>query len=254
MAELDQQVIANVIEAALFAAEKPLNLDKLQSLFGEEDAPEKALLRGIIEQLQQQCEGRGVELVEVSSGFRYQTRKSLSPWISKLWEERPPRYSRALLETLALIAYRQPITRAEIEDIRGVAVSSQIIKTLIERNWVRVIGHRDVPGRPGLYASTKEFLDYFGLKSLDDLPALADIKDIDKLNAELDLRFPGETETVKEVVEVDEINIDASEQQELVSEAEMDAEEQHFSELESDDQLNDDQADPPIDDHPETIH
>jgi segregation and condensation protein B len=129
----------------------------------------------------------------VSSGFRFQARSDVSRWISRLWEERAPRYSRALLETLALVAYRQPITRAEIEDIRGVVVSSSIMKTLQERGWVRIVGHRDVPGKPAMYASTREFLDYFNLKSLDDLPTLAELRDIDKINAELDLRLPGES-------------------------------------------------------------
>ncbi len=251
MAEITEELMTNVVEAALFAADKPLNLDNLQALFQEQERPEKAKLRAILEQLQQQCEGRGVELIEVASGFRYQTRRDVTPWVSRLWEERPPRYSRAMLETLALVAYRQPITRAEIEDIRGVAVSSNIMKTLLERNWVRVIGHRDVPGRPGLYATTKEFLDYFNLKTLDDLPALADIKDIDKLNAELDLRFPGEVEapTLSDV----EINIDAGEQQELAAEIELDAEEQAFSEIESDDQP-DEVSDLEATSTPDTIH
>lgn len=192
MSEITEQQLKNIIEAALLAAGEPLSVDRLLTLFEEEEQPEKAAVKEAIASLQSDCEGRGVELRELASGFRYQAKSDVSRWVSRLWEERAPRYSRALLETLALVAYRQPITRAEIEDIRGVAVSSSIMKTLLERGWVRIIGHRDVPGRPALYASTKEFLDYFNLKSLDDLPTLNELKDIDKINAELDLRLPGE--------------------------------------------------------------
>jgi segregation and condensation protein B len=191
MSEMTEQQLKNIVEAALLAAGEPLSVDRLYSLF-EEEQPEKKAIKAAIEALQADCEGRGVELRELASGYRYQAKSDVSRWVSRLWEERAPRYSRALLETLALVAYRQPITRAEIEDIRGVAVSSSIMKTLMERGWVRIIGHRDVPGRPALYASTKEFLDYFNLKSLDDLPTLNELKDIDKINAELDLRLPGE--------------------------------------------------------------
>lgn len=189
---LPLETLTPIIEAALFAASEPLSLDRLQSLFFDDEKPEKGTLREILAELQQQCEGRGIELVEVASGYRYQVRKKVTQWVSRLWQERATRYSRALLETLVLIAYRQPVTRAEIEDIRGVAVSSHIMKTLQERGWARVIGHRDVPGRPGLYATTREFLDYFNLKSLDDLPTLSELKDFDQINAELDLRMPGE--------------------------------------------------------------
>ncbi len=192
MSEITEQQLKNIIEAALLAAGEPLHVERLLSLFEEEVRPEKKAIVAAIEALQADCEGRGIELREVGSGYRYQARSEVSRWVSRLWEERAPRYSRALLETLALVAYRQPITRAEIEDIRGVAVSSSIMKTLLERGWVRIIGHRDVPGRPALYASTKEFLDYFNLKSLDELPTLSELKDIDKINAELDLRLPGE--------------------------------------------------------------
>ncbi|MCW8887456.1 MAG: SMC-Scp complex subunit ScpB [Gammaproteobacteria bacterium] len=189
---LPLEKLTPIIEAALFAASEPLSLDRLLSLFFDDEKPEKSSLREVIANLQQQCEGRGVELVEVASGYRYQVRRDVSQWVSRLWQERATRYSRALLETLVLIAYRQPVTRAEIEDIRGVAVSSNIMKTLQERGWARVIGHRDVPGRPGLYATTREFLDYFNLKSLDELPPLSELKDFDQINAELDLRMPGE--------------------------------------------------------------
>jgi len=192
MTILESDKIKNIVEAALFASGEPLSLDRLLGLFEEEERPEKKALVAVLEVLQQESEGRGIELKEVSSGYRYQSRSEVSRWISRLWEERAPRYSRALLETLALVAYRQPITRAEIEDIRGVAVSSSIMKTLQERGWVRIVGHRDVPGKPAMYASTKEFLDYFNLKSLDDLPTLAELRDFDKINTELDLRLPGE--------------------------------------------------------------
>ncbi len=192
MADLNSQQLKNIVEAALFAAGEPLSVDRLLGLFEEDERPEKKVLLEVLQTLQQECEERSIELKEVSSGYRYQARSDVSRWISKLWEERAPRYSRALLETLALVAYRQPITRAEIEDIRGVAVSSSIMKTLQERGWVRIVGHRDVPGKPAMYASTREFLDYFNLQSLDELPTLAELRDIDKINAELDLRFPGE--------------------------------------------------------------
>lgn len=182
--------IRNIIEAALLAAGRPLSLDQLAALFGIE-APERAQLRAALDQLAEEYVGRGIMLVEVASGFRIQTREQMSPWVSRLWEERPQRYTRALLETLALIAYRQPITRGEIEDIRGVSVSTNIIRSLSERGWIRVVGHRDVPGKPAMYGTTREFLDYFGLKRLDELPTLADLRDLDSLNVELDLREPG---------------------------------------------------------------
>lgn len=192
MSEISKQQLKNIVEAALLAAGEPLSVERLLGLFEESERPEKKELVAAINVLQEECNGRGIELRELGSGFRYQAKSDVSRWVSRLWEERAPRYSRALLETLALVAYRQPITRAEIEDIRGVAVSSSIMKTLLERGWVRILGHRDVPGRPALYGTTKEFLDYFNLKSLDDLPTLNELKDIDKINAELDLRLPGE--------------------------------------------------------------
>ncbi len=190
---MENEKLSNIIEAALFAAGEPLSIERLQRLFEEDEQPSKGQINTVLEQLREHCEGRGIELREVASGFRYQARSEVSRWVSRLWEERAPRYSRALMETMALIAYRQPITRAEIEDVRGVAVSSQIIKTLHERDWIRVLGHRDVPGRPALYGTTRDFLDYFNLKSLDELPTLAELRDIDKINAELDLRMPGES-------------------------------------------------------------
>jgi len=182
---MNAQELKNILEAAILSAGEPLNLDRLLNLFDEEARPTKEMVLECIEALRADCAERGIELMEVASGYRYQARKSMAPWVSRLWEEKPPRYSRAFLETLALIAYRQPITRAEIEDIRGVAVATNIIKSLTERGWVRVVGHRDVPGRPAMYATTRQFLDYFNLQSLDDLPTLAELRDLDKLNEEL---------------------------------------------------------------------
>ncbi|MEJ2644718.1 MAG: SMC-Scp complex subunit ScpB [Gammaproteobacteria bacterium] len=178
--------LKHIIEAALLAAARPLSLDQLRALFPDEDGPTNDELRDAVVRLQEDYAGRGIDVREVASGFRIQVTQHMEPWISRLWEERPPKYSRALLETLALIAYRQPITRAEIEDIRGVSVSTSIVKTLQEREWIRVVGHRDVPGRPAMYGTTREFLDYFDLKSLDELPTLAELRDIDSINAQLD--------------------------------------------------------------------
>jgi segregation and condensation protein B len=193
--------LVQIIEAALLAAGKPLTVAQLGDLFESHERPDNADIRAALEEVGQRCEDRGYELTEVASGFRFQVRQSLSPWIGRLWTERPAKYSRALLETLALIAYRQPITRGEIEEIRGVAVSSNIIKTLHEREWIRVVGHRDVPGRPAMYATTRQFLDYFNLKNLDQLPALAEIRDVETLNAELGFSEPLEPEAAGEASE-----------------------------------------------------
>ncbi len=195
--------LKNIVEAALLAAGRPLSLDLLQSLFDEMERPDKKALRGVLESLVEDYEGRGIEIVEVSTGWRIQVGKACSPWVSRLWDEKPARYSRALMETLALIAYRQPITRGEIEDVRGVSVSTNIVKTLIEREWVRVVGQRDVPGKPSLYGTTREFLDYFGLKSLDDLPTLAELRDLDEINRELDLEDPDQADDAKPGEEAD---------------------------------------------------
>ena len=184
---MEPDKIKQIVEAAIFAADGPLDRDALLLLFDEQERPDKADLSRALEQISEDYAERGIELKEVASGFRFQVRKDLGPWVSRLWQEKPPRYSRAILETLALVAYRQPITRGEIEEIRGVSVSSHIIKSLLERNWVRVVGHRDVPGRPAMFATTRQFLDYFDLKSLEDLPPLSEIKDLDKLNEELAL-------------------------------------------------------------------
>ena len=179
--------LKRIIEAALLASGQPLPLIQINELFGEEEMPGVDSIANAIAELQQDCSDRGIELVEVASGWRYQIRKETQPWVSRLWSERQTKYSRALLETLALIAYRQPITRAEIEQIRGVAVSTSIIKTMEEREWIRVVGHRDVPGRPALFGTTKHFLDYFSLKSLDQLPPLAELRDLNELDPQLDL-------------------------------------------------------------------
>lgn len=184
---MENEQLKYIVEAALLAAARPLDLATLQSLFGDEDPPERDDLRAAIVALQADYENRGITVQEVASGFRIQLRPSMSGWVSHLWEERAPRYSRALLETLAIIAYRQPVTRGDIEEIRGVSVTTNIMRTLLERSWIRVVGFRDVPGKPAIYGTTKEFLDYFGLKRLDELPPLADLKDLESLTAQLDL-------------------------------------------------------------------
>ncbi|UVE19010.1 SMC-Scp complex subunit ScpB [Pseudomonas sp. LS44] len=175
----DPQQLASLLEAILLAAGRPQSLERLGELFDENERPELAVFKEALEILGRSCEGRAFELKEVASGYRLQVRELFSPWVGRLWEERPQRYSRALLETLALIAYRQPITRGEIEDIRGVAVNTHIVKTLLEREWVRVVGYRDVPGKPAMFATTKGFLDHFNLKNLDGLPPLAALRELE---------------------------------------------------------------------------
>lgn len=195
---MDENEIKHVVEAALLAAGRPLTLDRLVELFAARGSgPDRASIKGVVDTLAAEYQSRGIELKEVATGYRIQVKRTMSDWLQPLWEERAPRYTRALLETLALIAYRQPITRAEIEEVRGVVVSTNIVRTLLERNWVRVVGHRDVPGKPAMFGTTKDFLDYFGLKKLEELPTLADIKDglpelspqsdlVDTLEAELE--------------------------------------------------------------------
>jgi len=184
---MDDQPLKNIIEAILLAAGRPLTLDQLLAMFAENERPERGDVREAIKLLQDDYEARGVALVEVGGGYRIQIRDTMQPWVSRLWEEKPVRYSRALLETLSLIAYRQPITRGEIEDVRGVTVSTSIMKTLLERDWVHVVGHRDVPGHPAMYGTTKQFLDYFSLKGLSDLPSLSELRDLNTIGAELEL-------------------------------------------------------------------
>jgi len=184
---MDTIEIRYFIEAALLAAGRPLSADQLQNLFDGRMAPQKSEIRAAISALNDEYESRGILIAEVASGYRIQIKSAMADQLQKLWEERPPRYSRALFETLALIAYRQPITRGEIEEVRGVSVTTNIVRTLIERDWVRVVGHRDVPGRPEIFGTTKGFLDYFGLKKLEELPPLADLSDWESLRIQLDL-------------------------------------------------------------------
>jgi len=195
-----------VLEAALLAAGRPLSLERLGELFGRRGAPDRDMLRAALSALADDYADRGIEIKEVASGYRIQVRNRMNDWLQPLWEERAPRYSRALLETLALVAYRQPITRGEIEEVRGVAVTTNIVRTLLERNWVRVVGHRDVPGRPAMFGTTREFLDYFGLKKLDDLPPLSEIGDLVGLEPELGL--PEVTPQVDLVEALDEADLE----------------------------------------------
>ena len=207
-----------IVEAAIMVAESPLTISQIQRLFDEHEQPSTAEIRAAINAIQEQYANRGIELREVASGFQFQAKKEFSAWLSKLWEERPPRYSRALLETLSLIAYRQPITRAEIEEIRGVTVNSQIIKTLLEREWIREVGVREVAGRPALLGTTKAFLDHFNLKSLDELPTLAELKDLEsqeaKLQVQLELENPApapQEETEAPKPELEEVSSETAE-------------------------------------------
>ncbi|MCA7024629.1 MULTISPECIES: SMC-Scp complex subunit ScpB [Stenotrophomonas] len=189
---MDQPLINRIVEGALLASSQPLTLAQLQELFPEEQPAPPGSVERALELLREGCQGRGVELVEVASGFRYQITREVHGWVSRLWTERKTRYTRATLETLALIAYRQPITRGEIEQVRGVAVSSNIIQALEEREWIRVVGHRDVPGKPALFGTTRAFLDYFGLKRLDELPPLSELRDIGELEPQLPLGDDGQ--------------------------------------------------------------
>ncbi|MEX2475202.1 SMC-Scp complex subunit ScpB [Marinobacter sp.] len=192
--------IQAITEAALLAAGKPMSLEQLRELFTEDERPARQVMEHVLTLLDRACEGRGFELKKVASGYRLQVREEYAPWVARLFEEKPPRYSRALLETLALITYRQPITRSEIEDIRGVTVSSNIVRTLLEREWVRVVGHRDVPGRPAMYATTRQFLDYFNLSGLDQLPPLSEVRDLEEIGREIEkniqaeIQFEGSTD------------------------------------------------------------
>jgi segregation and condensation protein B len=208
---MSKEKIKNIIEAGLMVSTKPLSITSILSLFESEQSlqPERNDVREVLEILQEDYSGRGIELTEIASGFRVQARNEYASWVNHLFDERPPRYSRALLETLAIIAYRQPITRGEIEGIRGVSVSGTIIKTLLEREWIKGVGHRDVPGKPELLVSTKAFLDYFNLKKLSDLPALAEIKDYDLINPDLFEALESEAKlaTGKIKDDVDTVNV-----------------------------------------------
>jgi segregation and condensation protein B len=205
---MNEEYVRKVTEAALLAAGRNLSLTELMQLFDASDQPGADELRTALAVLAQSCDGRAMELVETASGFRLQVRREFADPVSRLWPERPPRYSRALLETLALIAYRQPLTRAEIEGVRGVAVNPNIIKTLFERSWIRVVGHRELPGRPELLGTTKDFLDYFGLKTLEQLPPLAELRSLEELDPQLALPEPvGE---IREVVEAEVVDVAVS--------------------------------------------
>lgn len=184
---MESEQIRLIVEGALLASDSPLDIKRLEQLFDDLERPPRDRIKAALQEIEDSCKGRGFILQQTGSGYRFQVRQELARWVNRLWEEKPQRYSRALLETLALIAYRQPATRGDIEEIRGVSVSSNITKTLLEREWVRIVGHRDVPGRPALYATTKQFLDYFNLRSLEELPPLSEIKDIDSLGAGFDL-------------------------------------------------------------------
>ena len=204
---MDQNEIKYFVEAALLAAGRPLSVDQLQNLFDRNSVPEKTQVREAISSLQEDYEERGVTISEVASGFRTQIKTSMADRLQKLWEERPPRYSRAFFETLALIAYRQPMTRGEIEEIRGVAVSANIMRSLLERDWIRVVGHRDVPGRPAMFGTTRHFLDYFGLKKLDDLPPLVDLADWETLRVQLNLPDVIDEEAEQETAEITDLPV-----------------------------------------------
>lgn len=184
---MNSDLIKKIIEGALMASGKPLDIARIESVFEDDERPPRDQIKAALEEIESDCRGRGFQLKQIASGYRLQVNQELATWVNRLWEEKPKRYSRAMLETLSLIAYRQPLTRGDIELVRGVAVSSDIIKTLQEREWVRVVGYRDVPGKPALYATTKQFLDYFNVKSLEHLPALSEIKDFTELDPELEL-------------------------------------------------------------------
>jgi segregation and condensation protein B len=184
---VDKVMLRKIVEGAILAAAQPMTVARILELFDEAVAPEKDEILAALQEIEADSNERGFQLKEVASGWRFQVREELAPWVNRMWDEKPQKYSRALLETLSLIAYRQPITRGDIEEIRGVAVSSHIMKTLMERDWVKVVGHRDVPGRPSLYATTRHFLDYFNLKNLEDLPSLSEIRDLDEMNNVLNL-------------------------------------------------------------------
>jgi len=231
---MDRDEIKRIIEIGIFASTDPISITRLKNFFPDNDELTKQEIKAIIAEIAADYADRGIELKEVASGFRFQIRQQYADYVRQLWQEKPPRYTRATLETLALIAYRQPITRGEIEDIRGVSVSSQTVRALIDRDWVRVVGHRDVPGHPSLLATTKEFLDYFNLKSLEELPTLQELQNIDELAARLNIQLPepvnseekvesgndGDESNEEAVNEADEVSVEevVNEVEELVEE------------------------------------
>lgn len=216
-----------IIEGAILAAGEPLTVDRIRELFLDEgdECPSVADLKIVLEEMKQDCESRCMELKEVASGFSYQVKAEYSKWVKRLWQEKAPRYSRALMETLAVMAYRQPVTRADIEDIRGVSVSSNIIKTLLEREWIKVVGQREIPGRPSVYATTKQFLDYFNLKSLEELPLLPEPKDLEQVAQQLEQQLMpeqmGEVATEEMQVESEVMAEEMTEEQEVIAVAAM---------------------------------
>ena len=222
---MELKKLKQIIEAALMASGEVLSIERLQLLFDDYEKPKSPAIKEALESLMDDFSDRGIELVEVASGYRLQVRKEVAPWVTRLWDEKPQRYSRALLETMSLIAYRQPITRGDIEDVRGVAVSSQIIRTLLDREWVRVVGHRDVPGRPAMYATTKEFLDYFSLKSLDELPSLDEIREMDDANQSLDLINAEKKASATREYDFDSEDDVATRGEEVLAETELELEE-----------------------------
>ncbi len=234
---MSQEKLKNIIEAALMVSTQPLSVVRILGLFEADQTMEleRSDILTAIEALQNDYQDRGIELVEVASGYRFQARNEYAEWVNHLFDERPPRYSRALLETLAIIAYRQPITRGEIEEIRGVSVSSTIIKTLQEREWIKVVGHRDVPGKPSLLATTKSFLDYFNLKKLSELPALEDIKDFDAINPDLFEELEGEITKANSIEnsETENNEVSADDEQDLESVSEIETEDGERDSVES---------------------
>jgi len=221
---MKEEQLKNIIEGALLAVGQALTIDRIISMFPEDEKPSRQKVKEALQALEKDCENRGIELKQVASGYRLQVRSQYTEWVHRLWDEKPSRYSRASMETLALVAYRQPITRGEIEEVRGVAVSSNIIKTLLEREWIRCVGHRDVPGKPAMYGTTKQFLDYFNLKSLDELPTLSELKDLDSIGGQLELEISdedkellasqgqiAEIETDEDIMDMDEEDYDDDE-------------------------------------------
>ncbi|MGB1158344.1 MAG: SMC-Scp complex subunit ScpB [Porticoccaceae bacterium] len=229
---MNSELIKKILEGALLAAGKSLTVVQLEALFEDEQRPPRDQLKAALEDIEADCRDRGFELKQTASGYRFQVCQELSPWVNKLWEEKPKRYSRALLETLSLIAYRQPLTRGDIELVRGVAVSSDIIRSLMEREWIRVVGHRDVPGKPALYATTKQFLDYFNLKSLEHLPALSELKDLTELDPELEMTLAAGASSDSQVAEAQSSDTHAAVDTELAVEPQIDGVDQQDSQAE----------------------